>query len=135
MKKNKTDVVKGWVRKAESDFKASKASIQADALDAACFHAQQMAEKYLKAFLVYCGIDFPYTHNISTLLELCSDHADWPNELQEAEQLTLYSVTTRYPGEAEEVTDAEATSAIEVARKVRDRVREELKLLGMELKK
>ena len=97
------------------------------------YHAQQCAEKYLKAFLVYCGLDFPYTHNISTLLELCSEQADWPAELQEAEQLTLYSITTRYPGEDEGVTDIEATQAIEIAQGVRNRVRIELKKLGVDL--
>ena len=39
------------------------------------YHAQQCAEKYLKAFLVYHRIDFPYTHNIGRLLELCAENA------------------------------------------------------------
>jgi len=39
------------------------------------YHAQQCAEKYLKAYLVSAGVDFPYTHNISRLLELCEQHA------------------------------------------------------------
>ncbi len=67
------------------------------------YHTQQCAEKYLNAFLVYCVVDFPYTHNISILLELCDEYADWPEELQDADKLTLYSITTRYPGE-EKVT-------------------------------
>ena len=97
------------------------------------YHAQQCAEKYLKAFLVYCGVDFPYTHNISVLLELCSEHADWPVELQDAEQLTLYSITTRYPGEDEEVSEAEAKRAIELARQVREQVRNALEQLGLKV--
>ena len=35
------------------------------------YHAQQCAEKYLKAFLVYHNVDFPYTHSIRVLLKLC----------------------------------------------------------------
>jgi HEPN domain-containing protein len=97
------------------------------------YHAQQCAEKYLKAFLVYCVVDFPYTHNISILLELCSEYADWPVELQDAEQLTLYSITTRYPGEEEELTEPEAKRAIDLARKVREQVRIALEKLGVEL--
>ena len=42
------------------------------ALDTACFHAQQAAEKYLKAFLCFNGIDFPKTHDIEELLGLCA---------------------------------------------------------------
>jgi HEPN domain-containing protein len=97
------------------------------------YHAQQCAEKCLKGFLVYCGVDFPYTHNISVLLELCNEHADWPEELQEAEQLTLYAITARYPDEDEGVTESEATDAIEMAQQVRTRVRKALEQLGLNL--
>ena len=38
------------------------------------YHAQQCAEKCLKAYLVFHRIAFPYTHNISRLLELCGEN-------------------------------------------------------------
>ena len=43
------------------------------------YHAQQCAEKYLKAYLVSRGVDFPYTHNIARLVELCAAPSpmDW----------------------------------------------------------
>jgi HEPN domain-containing protein len=129
--------VKQWLIHGDEDLRLAMHAMTLQAGEPPyrliAYHAQQCAEKCLKAFLVYCEADFPYTHNISTLLELCSEQADWPAQLQEAEQLTLYSITTRYPGEDEEVTDAEAERAIEMARKVRDRVRTELKLIGLEL--
>ena len=59
------------------------------------YHAQQCAEKYLKAYLVFHGIDFPYTHNLSRLLELCVGQAGWGEELREAEELTPYAITAR----------------------------------------
>ena len=131
------DKVKQWLIHADEDLRLAvhAMTLQTDEppYRLIAYHAQQCAEKCLKAFLVCCGVDFPYTHNISTLLELCSEYSDWTGKLQEAEQLTLYSITTRYPGEAEEVTEAEASTAIEIARQVRDRVRAELKLLGMDL--
>ena len=37
------------------------------------YHAQQCAEKYLKGYLVFHGVDFPYTYSISRLLELCAE--------------------------------------------------------------
>ena len=129
--------VKQWLIHGDEDLRLATYAMTLQAAEPPyrliAYHAQQCAEKYLKAFLVYCSVDFPYTHNISILLELCNDHADWPSELQEAEQLTLYSVTTRYPGEAEEVTEGEATQAIEIAQRVRNRVRSELKKLGVNL--
>ena len=51
--KARNDLVRGWLRKAFSDVVAMDASLNAGALDAACFHAQQAAEKCLKAFLLY----------------------------------------------------------------------------------
>ena len=43
--------VDSWIRKAENDLKNIRASlVRADpAWDKVCFHAQQAAEKYLKA--------------------------------------------------------------------------------------
>jgi len=97
------------------------------------YHAQQCAEKYLKAYLIFHNEDFPYTHNIRRLLKLCGKFATWSQNLKDAEELTPYAITTRYPGEDQEVTETEAANAIEIARKVREQVRAELRLLGMEL--
>lgn len=84
------------------------------------YHAQQCAEKYLKAYLVLSNVDFPYTHNIARLLELCMPKRQWVEMLSDAENLTPYAITTRYPGEDEEVTREEAERAIDIAAKVRD---------------
>jgi len=97
------------------------------------YHSQQCAEKYLKAYLVCRGIDFPYTHNISILLELCGEKTDWPAKLKDAEELTSYVITTRYPGEGEEVSKDEAARAIKIAQQVCNQVRDALKKLGLNL--
>ena len=86
------------------------------------YHAQQCAEKALKAFLVYHREDFPFTHNISILLELCEKSADWPTRLQEAEMLTSYAISVRYPGIDESVTFQQARAAILLAQKVKEKV-------------
>lgn len=130
--------VQKWVAFADEDLRFAHAGMSLSGRGIppyrlVAYHAQQCAEKYLKAYLVCRGVDFPYTHNISTLLELCSDYADWPTSLREAEELTDYAITTRYPGEDREVTETEARSAVEIAQKVQYRVRVELKLLGMKL--
>jgi HEPN domain-containing protein len=97
------------------------------------YHAQQCAEKVLKAFLVFHGLDFPYTHNISRLMELCADQGDWVKEVQEADELTPFAITTRYPGEDEKVSREGTLRAIEIAAKVRDVVRKNLIKKGMDL--
>jgi HEPN domain-containing protein len=49
--RQRADVVRGWLRKASSDAAAVESLLKDSNLDAACFRAQQAAEKYLKAFL------------------------------------------------------------------------------------
>jgi len=60
-----------WVSKAEGDLSTAERELRARKkpnYDAACFHAQQCAEKYLKAFLQEKGIPFGKTHNLVALL-------------------------------------------------------------------
>ena len=97
------------------------------------YHAQQCAEKYLKAYLVLCKTDFPYTHNIARLLELCSGHPDWGQKLKDAEELTPFAITVRYPGEDEPVTDVEAKRALQIALLVRETVGTALDAEGVSL--
>ncbi|MEK7398015.1 MAG: HEPN domain-containing protein [Candidatus Poribacteria bacterium] len=98
------------------------------------YHAQQCAEKYLKAYLIFCGIDFPYTHDISELLELCGyTGVNWVDELQEAEELTLYATATRYPRVSDKVSKEEAYNSISIADRLRQVIREELTNSGITL--
>jgi HEPN domain-containing protein len=97
------------------------------------YHSQQCAEKYLKAYLVFKSVDFPYTHDIFHLLELCAELADWARTIKDAEKLTLYAITTRYPGEEGKVTRDEALHAIDMASRVRLVVRKALDEEGMNI--
>ena len=97
------------------------------------FHAQQCAEKHLKAYLVFRGIDFPFTRNLRRLLDLCVTRAAWAEQLRDAEELKPYASTARYPGEDLEVTGAEAHRAAEIADRVRETVRRSLREEGLEI--
>ena len=66
--KSKIDLVKAWLKKAENDLIAAENSVKIKLYDIASFHAQQCAEKYLKAFLTYHEIEFEKTHAIEDLL-------------------------------------------------------------------
>jgi HEPN domain-containing protein len=128
--------VKQWMSLAEEDINLASHAMtlgKRSPYRLAAYHAQQCAEKYLKAFLVYHNTDFPYTHNIGRLLKLCEKHTDWTQSLKEAEVLTPYSITARYPGEEEVVTESEARKAIEIAERVREQVRSSLRKLGIDL--
>jgi HEPN domain-containing protein len=96
------DFVQSWLRKAEGDLRACQhlLTIEQEDYFAAAFHAQQAAEKFMKAFLVRHQIAFPKTHNIRELLELASAaDASLKEELLPAAMLTPFGVEFRYPGE------------------------------------
>jgi HEPN domain-containing protein len=70
--KTTADLVKGWVSKADSDLENAQLCIAANAsLDTACFHTQQAAEKFIKAYLMAYSLSVPFIHNLEKLLELC----------------------------------------------------------------
>ncbi|MBE0618042.1 MAG: HEPN domain-containing protein, partial [Proteobacteria bacterium] len=76
--------------------------------------------------------DFPYTHNISRLIELCGElAADWTGTILDAEELTSFAITARYPGQHTEVTREEALRAIEISAAVRKTVRGALRGHGL----
>lgn len=92
------DIVQGWLLKAESDLSAVVALLSAStALDVVCYHAQQVAEKYLKAFLIAGDVGFPPTHNLQRLLVLCEEvDPTFASLTPLAEVLTPYAVEARY---------------------------------------
>lgn len=135
--KEATELAKKWLEKAGNDFKAAEQLVHSKEIvtDAVCFHSQQVAEKYLKAFLVYHGIDFPKTHDISFLIEECKTVDKEFDALFEAKAdfLTEFGVDIRYPEEFYIPSEEEARESLEICKKVRDFVRGKLKdVLGSE---
>ena len=62
-----------WVAKAEADYQGAVAlqrRRKQPLPDLVCFHSQQCAEKYLKAFLQETGVPVPRTHVLTDLLNL-----------------------------------------------------------------
>ena len=125
-------IVGDWLRKADLDLQAAEALLaQASPLPyPSCFHSQQAAEKYLKAFLTRHQVEFPKSHNIRQILGLISPvDGALANELQPATVLTPYGVDIRYPQDVPEPGLSEAQEAVELARQVRDAVMTRLKTI------
>ncbi len=104
------DLTLEWIEKAEGDFATAGREMRArnrPNYDAVCFHAQQAAEKYLKALLQEYGAPVPRTHNLIDLLGLCL-----PYESTLAFQRDLlivldrYAVLYRYPGDSADREEA-----------------------------
>jgi HEPN domain-containing protein len=94
----------------------------------ASFHAQQAAEKALKALLTHHQIEFMKTHSIGELLQLAELGAPGVStDLDAARELTRYAVSDRYPGPEAPVTQASAREHLALAQTVLDAVNVQLR--------
>jgi len=109
-----------WLRRAHADLSLAKGGLPAGALyDDLCFHAQQAAEKAVKAVCLSLGRGFRYTHDLAALMDgLRESRVEIPNAVREAEELTKFAWEARYPGPAEPVSNAEYQQAVLLAERV-----------------
>lgn len=117
---NEINNPRAWAQKAEEDFILAQSALRRKKplVTGACFHAQQCAEKYLKALLVSKSADFPKTHDLLMLSNLCSNAGVFVEvDTKLLSILTDYAVRTRYPGE--EPTVADAKEAVDIAKLIR----------------
>jgi len=114
------EYVRMWLDKANNDLKNAEIILasQAEALplDTACFHCQQAAEKFIKAFLVFHGKQFPFTHNLADLVALCMQvNLAFAAIQRKAETLTPFAVEIRYPDDFYMPTRQETEEAFAIA--------------------
>lgn len=116
---------KRWIAKAEGDWIVARREARArkDVIyDAVCFHAQQCAEKYLKARIVEAGIAPEKTHDLETLLKLLLPiEPGWSALRNDLKFLNDFAVAIRYPDAS--ATEADAQQAIESCHRVRQVIR------------
>jgi HEPN domain-containing protein len=87
------------------------------------FHAQQAAEKFLKAYLTWHQVEFAKTHDLTEILGLVArTDPGLSATLQDARLLTPFAVRTRYPGPASSQVPRGAASAVRIAERVRDAI-------------
>jgi HEPN domain-containing protein len=122
--------VREWLAKAEEDLSAAEAIVAATmpGFGTASFHAQQCAEKAIKALLVRHAVPFGKTHDIGRLLALAEPAAAGIAEsLADAEALTPHGVATRYPMLMPGPDREAATRHLALAQRVCDEVLERLR--------
>ena len=117
-----------WIEKAEGDFLTASREYRARKApnyDAVCFHAQQAAEKYLKAALQENGNPIPRLHSLADLLAVVSKF-DSSFLFYQADMNVMegYAVQFRYPGSSADKVEAKA--ALMAAERVRAFIRMKL---------
>jgi HEPN domain-containing protein len=99
-----------WISKAEGDFAMVERESRARKnpnYDGICFHAQQCAEKYLKARLCESGIAFSKIHDLVALLEaVLTVEPEWELQRENLAFLSEFAVSYRYPGDSADLETA-----------------------------
>ena len=116
-----------WIAIADEDLAVAQLAIRRKKplTDIASFHAQQCAEKYLKAMLVTRKLPFPKTHDLILLTNLCAQAGIFVGiDPKKLNTLSDNAVRARYPGAAQ--TLDEARGAITIAQPVRKFTRQYL---------
>src|SRR5215471_1222342 len=94
-----------WLQKAENDISSAlhlAENMHPAPAEIICFHCQQAAEKYLKAFLVYNDQEPPKTHDLIELARLCNNFdSDFSVIIPKCEYLLPFATQTRYPSKLE----------------------------------
>jgi HEPN domain-containing protein len=113
-----------WLEKANNDFKNAEiilaAQTESPPLDTVCFHCQQAAEKFIKAFLVFHGKLFPFSHNLADLVAICMQvDLAFAAIQRKAETLTPFAVEIRYPDDFYMPTKEEAKEAFAIATEIK----------------
>jgi HEPN domain-containing protein len=81
-----------------------------------CFHAQQAAEKAIKAVYQHHDWVFRYVHDIGVLIAGLEDRGlEVPSGVQDCAALSRYAYQTRYPALTEPVSKSDYERAVEMA--------------------
>ena len=97
---DKNSETKRWVEFAENDYNAVVLlqNQNKPLVEIICFHCQQCAEKYLKAYTINTVGIIHKTHNLEEILKICIKNDIEFNIIRNScIDLTDYAVETRYP--------------------------------------
>ncbi len=87
-----------WLEQAQADREGARLLFEGKSYHLACFVAQQIAEKALKAFLYAQGEEFVVGHSVEALCRWAAEFdSDFEALREVAAPLDGYYIPTRYP--------------------------------------
>lgn len=127
---NKKIIVGRWIKKAEEDELNIQSILKHKdgTPSVACFLSQQMAEKYLKALLIFFDLELVKVHDLIKLSSFLKNDVSRIKEIgNETALLNQYYIETRYVGDYPEFFWREAEEAYMAAKKIKEFVLERIK--------
>ena len=120
--------VDAWLEFVHADLRAIDRLLEEPVEAAAvCFHAQQAAEKVLKAALAFLDNDPPRVHDVVALANLLPSDWLWIHEeFPDLAQLNTWTASSRYPEARRTPSVAQARTAADLARRFVSRIEPEL---------
>jgi len=117
------EIVEEWITLAQEDLDTATEMVPRNRWRHVCFHAQQAAEKFIKALLTSRQIEIPRTHDFEKLMQLLADAKSLGLLDLDILDLSEYAVDTRYPSDSVEALSADdGERALIAAKKVAERV-------------
>lgn len=122
---NKNEVLKEWLEIAKVDLESARflQKMRPIPLEIICYHCQQSAEKYLKAFLFYNNHKIIKSHDLLFLNNFCKQiDKSFEKIEEECLNLTDFGTNIRYPYPLE-LEEIDMKVAIKNASKIQNFVR------------
>ncbi len=106
--------VQAWWALSASDLRVARVvfALQPPEWHVACFHAQQAAEKALKAVLEARELPVPRTHDLALLAQRLEEVGPVGEIAEASMRLSLYGVGPQYPGPSGDANEGNARVAI-----------------------
>jgi HEPN domain-containing protein len=118
---SEAEIINEWLEIAYQDYNSAKFlydKMIPKPLEIICYHCQQAAEKSLKAYLCAIGADFPKTHEVKRLCDICATNDNTFSELfSDCEEIEVYATETRYPLRID-IDDSHAERALNQALRI-----------------
>ena len=115
------EIARQWLDKAKNDLLNADNNLKSEEVpfDTVCFHCQQAAEKFLKAYLVGKGQSYPITHDLFLILQKILPINENAESLRDALAILMpYAVEIRYPDDWYMPTKEDALEARQAAHQV-----------------
>ncbi|MCL1884027.1 MAG: HEPN domain-containing protein [Defluviitaleaceae bacterium] len=116
-----------WLKFAERDYEIAlhlSKTFHPLPVENICYNCQQATEKAIKGILILHKGDYPRTHDIESLHELCKEAGtDFGLTLSMTRTLTRFAKNSRYPDDVIEFSETDTEIGLKYAKRILNQAR------------